>query len=458
MSISVAFFLDTRRGKRKSKVYPVKLRVTSNRVSRNFTTIYDLTEEDYKKLKARNVSETLRKIRDDLDSIQSDAKIVIKQIDPFEFGEFKRDFIDGHQLFKQRTSKRPARTESTPSKFDFSEYYKKFPIIKEAFEPGTIGSVYCSYIKQLISENRIGNALKYRDSFSSVKKFGGNAPFREISVSWLRRYEAWMLNQGRSRTTVGILLRGLRTIFNEADRQKIINKQKCYPFGRGKYIIPTSKKANKSLEQEDLNIIYYDQPSCENEEYAKALWFFCYFGNGMNPKDLAYLKFKDIHGEYLTFYRAKTEFTTRNDPKPITVYINEDMYGIINRWGNKDRNRDNYIFPILETGLTALQEYVAVTRVTHFINDWMKKIGERLKINIKPTTIVTRHSWATRLKNSGVSTEFIQEGLGHMNIRTTENYLGSFPDEVKKEVAGKLVSFKRIDGAKNEKTPQPISN
>ena len=50
-------------------------------------TIYILSVENFTKLKARYISETLRRIRDDLDSIQSQAKVVIKQIDPFDFNE-----------------------------------------------------------------------------------------------------------------------------------------------------------------------------------------------------------------------------------------------------------------------------------------------------------------------------------------------------------------------------------
>ena len=162
----------------------------------------------------------------------------------------------------------------------------------------------------------------------------------------------------------------------------------------------------------------------------------------MNPKDLAHLKFKNVKGEYLTFERAKTELTARTNPKPITVYINEDMRRIMERWANKDTTANNYIFPILTPGLSTLMEYFKVPRLTSFINEWTKKIGKTLGIDIKLTTIVSRHSFSTQLKRSGVSTEFIQEALGHTDIRTTENYLDSFENEVKKEFAAKLTAFK----------------
>jgi integrase/recombinase XerD len=51
------------------------------------------------------------------------------------------------------------------------------------------------------------------------------------------------------------------------------------------------------------------------------------------------------------FERAKTEKATRSDPKPISVYITEDMRVIIDRWANKDKNPNNYGFPVLSRAL-----------------------------------------------------------------------------------------------------------
>src|SRR5699024_10674531 len=148
----------------------------------------------------------------------------------------------------------------------------------------------------------------------------------------------------------------------------------------------------KYLELCDIRKIYFDNPSCEAEKRAKALWFFLYFGNGMNPKDLTHLKFKDIEGDYFSFYRMKTNFTSRHNPILITVYINNDMRETIKRCGNQDRTPDNYVFPFLKHGMSPLEEYFATPRLTQLINDWMKKIGDRLGIELKPTTIITRHS------------------------------------------------------------------
>lgn len=56
----------------------------------------------------------------------------------------------------------------------------------------------------------------------------------------------------------------------------------------------------------------------------------------------------------------------RSDPKLITVYINEDMRSIIERWGKQDKLPQNYIFPILEPGMTPLKQYTNVQEMIRY--------------------------------------------------------------------------------------------
>lgn len=278
---------------------------------------------------------------------------------------------------------------------------------------------------------------------NSLARLCGNVRFTDITVNYLYQYEQWTKQNGMSKSTQGIYLRSLRAIFNEAIADGIISKEKCYPFGRRKYQIPTTRNVKKALKLDQIEKIYFYEPTCESERRARAFWLFCYFANGINPKDVALLKYENIQGEYLIFERAKTEWTARTDPKPITIYLNEDMAAIMDELGNKGKDPENCIFPILYKGVTPWRQYDLIQLFIRSINDWMLKICEKLGIDKKATTIVTRHSFSTIMKNSGASTEFIQEALGHTDKRTTENYLDSFEKEIKKEFAAKLVPFKK---------------
>lgn len=444
MSVSTAIVLDTRRVKKNGK-FPVKLRVISGRVPRDYPTVFELTETDYKKLSAPRISEELQEVRKKFQEITTGADTVLRQLETFLFSEFEAGYINKHpKLFKPKKSKESAQQQVTEADdFDYAPYLKRFTIFQEDLsKPKSISVTFLSYIKKLLQQGRIGSAINYQRTYRSIKAYKGNVSFSEITVGFLYQYETWMLNRGASKTTVGIVLRPLRSIFNEAIEDKIIKKEDCYPFGRRKYQIPASRNLKKALTQDELKRVFYFQSASEKLITGKAYWLFCYLANGMNVKDMIYLKWKNIQDEYLVFERAKTEKSTRLDQKPITVYLTEDLWDIINTHGSESRLPNDYLFPIIQPNLNALEQFDLLNYTRRVINEAMAEIASELNIDKKITTIVTRHSFSTQLKRTGVSTEYIQEALGHTDKKTTENYLDSFEKEVKKQYANKLLAFK----------------
>ena len=60
------------------------------------------------------------------------------------------------------------------------------------------------------------------------------------------------------------------------------------------------------------------------------------------------------------------------------------------------------------------------------MNANLKQLALLAGIKAPLTTYVARHTFATVLKLSGVSTEIISESLGHSDVTTTQIYLDSF--------------------------------
>ena len=303
--------------------YPVKLRVTFERVTQYYQSVFDLSKEEFDKLTASRIGNELQFIREKLKEIERTAENAIIKLDPFSFTDFEKDFICNNNLFRQRKLKLEEPSQSS-IEFDYTPFHKKFPILLEGHnKTGTIFISYLVFIKKLLREGRISTAMNYHSSYVSLKKFRGNVRFAEITVSYLNEYESWLKNQGISKSTIGFYLRPLRSIFNEAIEEGIIKREKYYPFGRRKYCIPASKNTKKSLDLEDVKKIFYYKcdPKMESEQRARDYWLFSYFGNGMNAKDIACLKYKDINDDCLIFERSKTERAMRNDPKPITVFL-----------------------------------------------------------------------------------------------------------------------------------------
>ena len=404
--VTTSMILDTRREKINKK-YPVKLCVNYITKAKYYGTRIDLTKLEFQALFAKRLTRESNIIKNNLHIIEGEAKDLIRILKPFSFSGFEKKF---------------GQTST---------------------QKGQLAFLFQQQINQLTKEERLGTASSYQCSINSLLSFKSNISLEDITADFLNDYEVWMTEiNSSSITTVGIYLRALRSIFNEAIERGFILKEN-YPFGKRKYQIPTGRNIKKALSMKDIEKLYFYAPDASNEREARAkdFWLFTYFGNGINMKDIALLKYKNIQGEYIVFERSKTHRTTRTYPRPITIFINPEMRQIISRWGNPQNSEEGFIFPILEANADALRKRKLIQQFTKMINKWTKRIAEKLDIPIKVTTYTARHSFSTVLKRSGVSTEFISEALGHSNLKTTLSYLDSFENETKKQFAFNLTKF-----------------
>lgn len=305
--------------------------------------------------------------------------------------------------------------------------------------------------KRLRAEGRISTAVSFECAINSLREFTGkdSIPYKAVNVPFLKRYQEFMtaprvqdgkVKPGNSLTTVGIYLRNVRTMFNEANIKGLI-----YPFGRAKnglYQIPKGRNVKKALTQQQVATIAAYKCAGTFEHRSRDLWLFSYLCNGINVKDMARLRYADIVTDSegnakIHLIRAKTAGTTEDDPA-IEIIVTRQIGRIIDRWGCKPGTWDQYIFPILTTGMSAEDEYRAIQQTVQTINKNMKRICEALEME-PVTTYTARHSFATVLKRSGASVEFISESLGHKNKQTTQNYLANFEDDEKRKWAETLL-------------------
>jgi integrase/recombinase XerD len=271
--------------------------------------------------------------------------------------------------------------------------------------------------------------------------FKTNLKFKEITPLFLEQYQSWMEAKGNTLSTIGFYLRPLRNVFNTAIDNRIIH-EKLYPFGRRRYIIPSGDNIKKAICTESLNKLYYHAPSCNQEEMYRDFWFFIYFGNGMNMKDVALLKYGKINGDWIYFNRAKTERTAKGKRRIVSVYLSDDMKRIIDRWGNKDKAADNYIFPILRNGL---DQYAIRDKVQLFIkrvNFWMGVIAKSEGVEEAVLTMAGRHAFATQLRDADVNKEFIREALGQIDPESIDHYFAKFQNTSHIGYVTNLESFK----------------
>ena len=93
----------------------------------------------------------------------------------------------------------------------------------------------------------------------------------------------------------------------------------------------------------------------------------------------------------------------------------------------------------MTTQISEKDKYNRINSILKTTNKYLKKIGEHLKIETPLTTYVSRHSYATVLKRSGVSTSIISEPLGHSSEKITQIYLDSFENSQIEEAMNNLL-------------------
>lgn len=307
-------------------------------------------------------------------------------------------------------------------------------------------------IDELKREGRIGSANGLINTINSLqafhkskfeKKKGVQKPltFAHITVSWLKEYEQYMISINRSKTTIGIYLRGLRVVINEAISDGRIDKS-VYPFRthksqKGKYQIKGKRNIKKAMNGEDLEKLFYYQSDNRALQQTRDFWVLSFLLNGANLKDVLGLRWKNFDGEFLRFQRAKSE-DTKDVSEDIIVHLKPEAIAIINKYSIKSLSPESLIFPVLNDKMDAETKHKKQMNFITNMNKNLKKMCRELGIE-RVSTIAARHSFATRLMRHGASVEFIQKSMGHTSTLTTQNYLSSFETDAIKQITDILI-------------------
>lgn len=347
-------------------------------------------------------------------------------------------------------------TDNGISPFSFNQFGNKY-----LRKPGTWDNVFIAFwehIKSLKDEGRFGYASSFECTLRSIKEFhqgrkfsfnprtdkiasrkeiylnGKELKFIDITSEWLNRYEKWMQDEGKSRSTQGIYVRNIRVLFNLA-----IKKHKVaapYPFNEHKPKRAQGRKLALTAHQMSLIVNYKTEDP--REQYFRDIFMFSFLANGMNINDIARLKYSNIKDGEIYFVREKTK--NKEEQVEIRVPVTNQMQLIIEKHGIKAIGHDAYIFPILKPEWNDEMKYMQIKFFIKAMNKYLKQIAkaDTVRITQNISSYTARHSWATIAKNSGTSTEFIKEQFGHSSVAVTEAYLKQFEKQTRKEHAEKM--------------------
>ena len=290
------------------------------------------------------------------------------------------------------------------------------------------GEYLDNLVKILKAENRYGYARNLGELKMSILHFRKTLDFyfSDIDLKWLRDYELYLRGRGNKANTIGIRFRALRMLYNRAITDRVV-KRDNYPFNDFKVSDFHEQTMKRAISKEDIKRIIdldlrtvttYHSPYLS---LGRDLFLLSYLSCGINLTDMARIRYCDILEGRLSYHRQKTG-------KLISFQLQPMALEIIDKYRKQDARQDDYIFPILDRRIhkTEVQKRDRIHKAMKAANHALKRIGEKLGIPISLTTYVARHSYATVLKRSGVSTAIISESLGHSSEKVTQIYLDSF--------------------------------
>lgn len=424
------FYYSTPEKRTKDGLCPVKLCITYKRTRKYYSIIEKvknnawlfLSDKDIESVTGKSPRGKYRDIAFEYKRIIEQAEAIINTIPTFSFN-----------LFEEK-------------------YFNKVASWDNIF------SAIWSHIQDLKDENRLGYASSFESTLRALKEYhtgktfdfnprkdkvesrketylkGKALNFVDVTPTWLKKFETWMQEKGKSKSTIGIYVRNIRVIFNLAIKKHKVKAE--YPFTEHKTKNAQGRKI--ALTAHQISLIANYQTKHPHEQFYKDIFMLSFLGNGMNLSDIARLKYSNIKDGEICFVREKTK--NKDNEQTLNVPITKNMQSIIDRQ-KKVIGYDAYIFDILKPDWTNERKYAAIKQLTKQVNKYINKVARDAKaigIKEKISSYTARHSWATISKNSGTSTEFIKEALGHSSVFVTAKYLKSFEKSTRQEHAEKL--------------------
>lgn len=285
----------------------------------------------------------------------------------------------------------------------------------------TVDDVFKEQMAYLVKAGRKSYAQSIKQTYNSLKEYRHNLNFcfDEIDVNWLKRYEQFLREKRLSENTIGIRFRNLRAVYNVAVEEDVVSSER-YPFKKFKIARMNQETIKRALTKADIERILSFKPSNNFMRFPIDIFAFTYYCGGINFTDIAKLTQANIMDGRLIYKRQKTK-------KLIRIPLQPQALALIKKYHSAN---SPYLFPILSPfHKTEKQKADRIHKVITKVNERLKQIGEILKLPIKLTTYVARHSQATVMKRAGVSTAVIREIMGHSSERVTQIYLDSFDNE-----------------------------
>lgn len=360
-----------------------------------------------------------------------DNRFVIeeKQWNP-EFGLLKCDkrLTPDHHVLNEYIKAKCSMAQSIIDTYEMKGINWNFSMFENDFLRTSFTQSIQSFIETRISEltqnAKHNTASTYSELLILLEQYRSNFKrllFYDLDYTFVEGFYHFLKERNNNDNTISIRLRALRAILNESINRGVGEKS-TYPFSNvygAKRVFKIShlnKTNNKRAIPKDLIVkLYKAKLKGTYLNWARDIFMFSFFANGINFKDMAYLTQSNIKGNILEYTRSKTNVVIQ------VPYIKE-LEDLVS-------TDAHYLLPILTRDLKGAEMDKHIKERRKLCNKKLKELAKLLEfpptlLNI--TTYYSRHSYATIMLHNGASVELISQSLGHKDIKTTQIYLSEF--------------------------------
>ena len=346
---------------------------------------------------------------------------------------FKQNFPD-YKIKNQILSNKESEAKTIILKAELDKIDFSFKFFKNEFirtiSKNSIFSFIDEEVKRLKNAGNYGYAALYKYTKTKISNFAKNPElkFSDVDYNFLKHFENDFYSRGVKPNSIGACMRVFRTIFNSAIKSKLCREEN-YPFNcrnnpNGYSLKDLHQETQKRAitKEQMIKIKEYKAKEGSLLFHSKNYFLFSFYCMGINFYDIAHLKWVNIINDRLEYTRAKTGC-------PFTIKLLPEVIEMLRYY--KKNKKTEYIFPILNPKFSEPnQQYNRTKSMLRKMNLNLQTIAKAVGINFTITSYVARHTWATIVKNNGVSISVISEGLGHKTETITHTYLKKFENTV----------------------------
>lgn len=355
---------------RKDLSQSVCLRLTINRKSIYYSLGVSAKTEDFdikKQLIKKSAFDSYNKNL----VIESSKQKAKKIIFDYKLNEKQLTFSEFKNLF------RPAPESKSTSFYDFAE--------KEAIRRVELSA---------------GSKKRYKSSFKKLKEFRSELNLNEVDYNFLHSYVFFLKGKGNKHNTICNDVKSIKVLFNEAQRQKLIdeNKRLIYPMG-------WEETEEIHLEGNEIkrinNLLLKDNLSDTMRNIITYFLFACF--TGLRFGDIVNLRYSNVNENFdsLSLVDQKTG-------KNHNAHLIEPAKKIVEKLIVKENSKIN--------------PKVFKTYSNQKTNELLKVVAEMAEINKKLSFHKARHTFGTIAISNGVPMETVSHQLNHSSIKMTQKY------------------------------------